>query len=62
MDQVAYKRPAKAEFPSYVEPCDPTLRKEAPVGPEWIHDDELVAKVASALSGGAHANVVQLCR
>ena len=38
MDQVAHKQPAKAEFPGYIEPCDPTLRKEAPAGPEWIHE------------------------
>ena len=38
MGQVAYRRPVKAEFPGYIAPCDPTLRKEAPAGPDWIHE------------------------
>jgi DNA ligase D-like protein (predicted ligase) len=33
-----HKRPAKAQFPDYIEACDATLRKEAPAGPEWIHE------------------------
>src|SRR5918992_2326661 len=38
MDQVACQRQVKTEFPGYIEPCDPTLRKHAPKGPEWIHE------------------------
>ena len=28
----------KAEFPTYVEPCDPTLRQRAPAGEDWVYE------------------------
>ena len=29
---------SRSARPDYIEACDPTLRKEAPAGPEWIHE------------------------
>jgi bifunctional non-homologous end joining protein LigD len=26
-----------APFPGFIEPCDPTLREQAPAGSEWLH-------------------------
>src|SRR5436190_13781455 len=28
----------RAPMPGFIEPCDPTLREDAPRGPEWIHE------------------------
>jgi len=28
----------KAEFPTYIEPCDPTLRQRAPAGEDWVYE------------------------
>ena len=30
--------PAPTPFPGFVTPCDPTLREQAPSGPEWLHE------------------------
>jgi bifunctional non-homologous end joining protein LigD len=28
----------RAPFPGFIQPCDPTLRERAPVGPGWLHE------------------------
>src|ERR1700716_4706988 len=28
----------KAEFPTYIEPCDPSLRQRAPAGEDWVYE------------------------
>jgi bifunctional non-homologous end joining protein LigD len=28
----------EAEFPTYIEPCDPTLRQRAPAGEDWVYE------------------------
>src|SRR3979490_1470990 len=28
----------KAEFPTYIEPCDPTLQQRAPAGEDWVYE------------------------
>src|SRR5436305_4679612 len=28
----------KAEFPAFIEPCDPTLRQRAPAGGDWVYE------------------------
>src|SRR5438477_936926 len=50
MRTVALKRPSKSRavaaipgarrvaFPGFIEPCDPTLREQAPKGPDWLHE------------------------
>ena len=27
-----------ARNPGFIAPCDPTLREQAPAGPEWVHE------------------------
>jgi hypothetical protein len=46
----------KAPYPSFVQPCDPTLREQAPRGREWLHEPSSVAMCATALRGG-HATI-----
>ena len=28
----------EAEFPTYIEPCDPSLRQRAPAGVDWVYE------------------------
>src|SRR3981081_4171844 len=28
----------EAEFPTYIEPCDPTLQQRAPAGEDWVYE------------------------
>ena len=28
----------KAEFPTYIEPCNPTLQQRAPAGEDWVYE------------------------
>src|SRR5437763_3977692 len=35
---VAIPGARRAPIPGFIEPCDPTLREQAPNGPDWLHE------------------------